>query len=66
MDKSVTEAKAEVEAYVSSVIQQTGLQALYDMKPEISGGETKTQRQLVEFTTSTDAEEDDDSRDDLD
>ena len=38
MDKTVTEAKAEVEAYVTSVIQQTGLEALEDMKPQITEG----------------------------
>ena len=40
-DKTVTEAKAEVEAYVSSVIQQTGLEALEDMKPQLTEGEDK-------------------------
>lgn len=66
MDRTVTEAKAEVEAYVSSVIQQTGLDALSEMKPQITEGEDNKPKTLVEFTTRTDAEEDDDSRDDLD
>ncbi len=39
MDKTVTEAKAEVEAYVTSVIHQTGLEALEDMRPQLTGGE---------------------------
>ncbi len=46
MDKTVTEAKAEVEAYVTSVIHQTGLEALGDMKPQLTGDEeegTKSQ-----------------------
>ena len=60
MDKTVTEAKAEVEAYVSDIIQQTGLQALEDMKPQLPDA-TKQKRSLVEFTARTDAEEDDSS-----
>lgn len=36
MDRTVTEAKAEVEAYVTGIIQQTGLDALEDMKPQIT------------------------------
>lgn len=36
MDKTVTEAKAEVEAYVSQTIQRTGLDALEDMKPQLT------------------------------
>ncbi|KKN59272.1 hypothetical protein LCGC14_0543710 [marine sediment metagenome] len=39
MDKSVTEAKAEIEAYVSAIIHQTGLQALEDMRPQITESE---------------------------
>ena len=38
MDKTVTEAKAEVEAYVTGVIQQTGLEALNDMRPQLTEG----------------------------
>jgi len=41
MDKSVTEAKAEVEAYVSGIIQQTGLEALNDMRPQLTDGQSK-------------------------
>lgn len=39
MDKTITEAKAEVEAYVSDVIRKTGLDALEDMKPQLPDGE---------------------------
>ena len=38
MDKTVTEAKAEVEAYVTQTIQRTGLDALEDMKPQLTDG----------------------------
>ncbi len=38
MDKTVTEAKAEVEAYITGVIQQTGLEALEDMRPQLTEG----------------------------
>ena len=33
MDRTVTEAKGEIEAHVSNLIRQTGLDALEDMKP---------------------------------
>ena len=46
MNKTVTEAKAEVEAYVTSVIHQTGLQALEDMKPQITEGEEESTKLL--------------------
>ncbi len=39
MDKTVTEAKAEVEAYVSGMVQQTGLDALEEMRPQLTQGE---------------------------
>ena len=38
MDKTVTEAKAEIEAYVTQTIRRTGLEALEDMHPQITDG----------------------------
>lgn len=46
MDKTVTEAKAEVEAYVTNIIQQTGLQALEDMRPQLTEGEEEDTKLL--------------------
>ncbi|KKN65476.1 hypothetical protein LCGC14_0480800 [marine sediment metagenome] len=42
MDTTVTEAKAEVEAYVSGIVQQTGLAALEEMIPQITEGKEGT------------------------
>ncbi len=39
MEKTVTEAKAEVEAYVADTIQRTGLEGLEDMRPQLTNGE---------------------------
>ena len=46
MDKTVTEAKAEVEAYVTGLIQQTGLEALEEMRPQITEGEEENTKLL--------------------
>lgn len=46
MDKTVTEAKAEVEAYVTDTIQRTGLEALEDMRPQLTEPEGENPKQI--------------------
>ncbi len=46
MDKTVTEAKAEVEAYVAGIVHQTGLEALEDMKPQLTENKEEDTKSL--------------------
>ena len=62
MDKSVTEAKGEIEAYVSGMVRRLGIEAIRSQAPQLPEA-TTAKRFLVEFTARTDAEEDDDSID---
>lgn len=44
MDKTVTEAKAEVEAFITSTIQRTGLEAIRQQAPQITEGRTEKEK----------------------
>lgn len=41
MERSVTEAKGEIESFVANLIHQTGLEALADMVPQITSGQVE-------------------------
>lgn len=55
MDRTVTEAKGEIEAHVSNLIRQTGLDALEDMKPLLP--DSKDSLELPEGQPSSEGEE---------